>query len=144
MLLAGMMPLDSIRDEACRPEPLIDMVTLSATCLPDMKLPVHRRQHLFSIYIHNPPDIPAFPPEHAFFQAEIPVRIPAMLGHQPRTLATKKLLEAALHEPLNQRFAVLSEASIPIYPPQVVYRQLLSETFSRINACNKQVLARKL
>ena len=139
MPIADVMPLDSIRDEACRIQPLIDMVTLSVTCLPDMKIPAHRRQHLFSVYLHGPPDQPAFPPDHPFFQTEIPVRIPAMLGHQPKTMVTKKLLEIALQEPLNQRFVVLSESSIPIYPPQVIYRQLLSETFSRINACNTKV-----
>ncbi|KAK9862411.1 hypothetical protein WJX84_003188 [Apatococcus fuscideae] len=60
------------------------------------------------------------------------------MGHQPRTIAVKKLLEVALWEPLNQRFVTLSEASIPLYPPEVVYRQLLSETFSRINACDSK------
>ena len=139
MLAADLLPLDSIRDEACRIQPLIDMETLSETCFPEMDLLLHRRQHLFSIYLHNPSDQPAFAPGHLFFQTEVPGRVPLMLGHQPRTMATKKLLEKALQEPLNQRFVCLSEKSIPIYPPQTIYRQLLSETYSRINACNTKV-----
>ncbi|KAK9867038.1 hypothetical protein WJX84_009178 [Apatococcus fuscideae] len=130
------LPLDSIRDEACRIQPHTDMVTLSRVCLLDPSIPAHRRQHLFSLYLHNSPDHPGFPPGHIFHQTEIPGRVPNFLGHQPRTVAVKRLLEVALWEPLNQRFVVLSEATIPIYPPQAVYRQLLSETFSRINACN--------
>ena len=136
---ADVLPLDSIRDEACRIQPHTDMVTLSRVCLLDPSIPAHRRQHLFSLYLHNSPDHPGFPPGHIFHQTEIPGRVPNFLGHQPRTVAVKRLLEVALWEPLNQRFVVLSEATIPIYPPQAVYRQLLSETFSRINACNLEV-----
>ena len=139
MLPTDMLPLDSIRDEACRPQPLVDMVMLLRTCTSSPALPDHQRQHLFSIYLHNSPDEPAFPRDHIFFQTEVQGRVPAIMGHQPRTIAVKKLLEVALREPLNQRFVVLSETSIPIYPPQVVYRQLLSETFSRINACDSKV-----
>ena len=94
---------------------------------------------MFSVYLHNPPDQPLHEPGHVFFRTEIGDRIPSMLGHQPKTLAVKRLLEASLEEPLNQRFVVLSESSVPLYPPQTVYRQLLSETFSRINACNSKV-----
>lgn len=139
MVLADLLPLDSIRDEACRPQPLTDMGTLSKTCLLSPALPAHQRQHLFSIYLHNPPDQPPMPPDSVFFKTEIPGRVPSFMGHQPKTIAVKRLLEEALKEPLNQRFVVLSATSIPIYPPQVVYRQLLSETFSRINACNSKV-----
>ncbi|KAK9833682.1 hypothetical protein WJX74_002664 [Apatococcus lobatus] len=138
--IADLLPLDSIRDEACRPQPLVDMVTLSRTCFQSPVLPAHQRQHLFSIYLHNPPDQAAFPQDHVFFQTEVQGRVPAFMGHQPRTIAVKKLLEVALWEPLNQRFVTLSEASIPLYPPEVVYRQLLSETFSRINACDSKGL----
>lgn len=37
------------------------------------------------------------------------------------------LLSAALRDPLNQRFALVSDTSVPLYPPAVVYEQLLSQ-----------------
>ena len=45
-------------------------------------------------------------------------------------------MEMALEEPLNQRFVLLSESDIPLYPPAVVWLQFMSERKSRIHACN--------
>lgn len=36
---------------------------------------------------------------------------------------------------MNQKFVLISESGIPLYPPQVVYMQLMMETQSRVNAC---------
>ena len=47
------------------------------------------------------------------------------------------LLRAALEDPLNQRFVFLSEACAPLIPAATMYAQLMSESKSRINACNK-------
>ena len=44
-------------------------------------------------------------------------------------------METALEEPLNQRFVLLSESDIPLYPPAVVWLQLTSERKSRIHSC---------
>lgn len=44
-------------------------------------------------------------------------------------------MKVALQEPLNQRFILLSEAGIPLYPPTAMYFQLMSEKKSRINSC---------
>ena len=44
-------------------------------------------------------------------------------------------MEAALEDPLNERFVLLSESCIPLYPAPMVWAQLLSEPRSRINAC---------
>lgn len=49
--------------------------------------------------------------------------------------ATRALMRAALEDPLNQKFVLLSEAGIPLYPPDTFYMQLMSETKSRINSC---------
>lgn len=49
--------------------------------------------------------------------------------------AERRLLAAALRNPLNQRFVLLSESCIPLYPPGLVWLQLLAEERSRINAC---------
>jgi hypothetical protein len=45
------------------------------------------------------------------------------------------LLEAALAEPLNVKLLLLSDSSVPLYPPQLVWAQLMSEPTSRIDAC---------
>ena len=49
--------------------------------------------------------------------------------------ATRALMRAGLEDPLNQKFVLLSEAGIPLYPPDLVYVQLMSEDKSRINSC---------
>lgn len=42
---------------------------------------------------------------------------------------------AALQDPLNERFVLLSESCIPLYPASVVWAQLFSEPRSKIHAC---------
>ena len=49
--------------------------------------------------------------------------------------ATRALMRAGLEDPLNQKFVLLSEAGIPLYPPDLLYVQLMSEDKSRIDAC---------
>ena len=51
--------------------------------------------------------------------------------------AQRLLLRSALQDPLNQRFVFLSEACAPLIPAATMYAQLMSESKSRINACNK-------
>ena len=46
-------------------------------------------------------------------------------------------MEAALGQPLNERFVLLSENCIPLYPASLVWAQLLSQPLSRIHACAK-------
>lgn len=50
--------------------------------------------------------------------------------------ASRVLIRESLKNPLNQRFIMLSESCVPIYPPAVVYQQLMWEKKSRINACD--------
>ena len=47
--------------------------------------------------------------------------------------AQRMLLRAALEDESNIKFAVLSESCMPLYPPTMLYLQLLSETRSRVN-----------
>ena len=56
-------------------------------------------------------------------------------GAQSEIEAMKLLIRAALSNPLNQRFVMLCEATIPLYPATVVYSQLMAEKKSRIAAC---------
>ncbi len=50
--------------------------------------------------------------------------------------ASRVLIRRALADPLNQRFIMVSESCAPLYPPGVVYQQLMYEKRSRINACD--------
>ena len=45
------------------------------------------------------------------------------------------MLRVALGDPLNQRFLLVSEVCIPMYPPTVLYATLMGEDKSRVNAC---------
>jgi hypothetical protein len=45
------------------------------------------------------------------------------------------LLAAALQDPLNTKFLLVSDSSLPLYPPQLLWAQLMSEPVSRIDAC---------
>jgi hypothetical protein len=45
------------------------------------------------------------------------------------------LLRAALVNPRNQRFVLLSETCVPLYPAAVVWAQLMGERRSRMNTC---------
>ena len=50
--------------------------------------------------------------------------------------ALRALLRAALRDPLNQRFQLLCEHTLPLQSPLLVYQQLMAEPRSRVNACN--------
>ena len=55
--------------------------------------------------------------------------------------ATKALMAAALLDASNAKMVLLSESCIPLYPPAVVYQQLISEPRSRVNACPSKARA---
>ena len=68
------------------------------------------------------------------------VRIPLYSGGSAvvtQVEAERSLLEAALADALNQRFVLLSDSCIPLYPPAFAYLQLMAEQRSRVNACSK-------
>lgn len=51
---------------------------------------------------------------------------------------TRRMIQEALKDPLNQRFVQLSESCIPLYPPAMVHQQLTLDPVSRIGACIKE------
>jgi len=53
------------------------------------------------------------------------------------SIAERLLLREALKEPRNQRFLLLSDSDVPLYPPTVVWQQLMGEGKSRIDGCNR-------
>jgi hypothetical protein len=50
--------------------------------------------------------------------------------------ATRVLFAASLANPLVSKLILVSDSDVPLYGPTLVYNQLLSESKSRINACN--------
>ena len=92
-------------------------------------------QALFSVYTHAAPDWPGFAPGSLFAGTLIPTRIAASWGGHDLVDVTRALLRAALADPRNTRFALLSESGIPIYPAPVVWASLTQNRLSRINAC---------
>jgi Core-2/I-Branching enzyme len=70
-----------------------------------------------------------------FHRREIQKRIHAQWGTHELAEAMRNLMQEALEDPLTERLILLSESGIPLYPPHVIYQQLMSESLSRINAC---------
>lgn len=55
--------------------------------------------------------------------------------------AERRLLLAALEDAANQRFVLLSETCVPLFPPAAVWLQLMHESRSRLNACARNTTA---
>jgi len=118
------------------------------------------------VYVHSRPDFLGYPPGHLFngartcAQAARRCRRPARsvvanwrccagyeLVHRTgsgwlvATAAMYTLLKAAVDNPVNQFFVLLSEACVPLYPPAALYLQIIHEPRSRTNgahACRSQ------
>lgn len=65
------------------------------------------------------------------------VRMHTGWGEHSTTEAVRNVLKQAILDPLNQRFVLLSETCVPLYPPSTVYQQLMIGSKSRINACQR-------
>lgn len=80
------------------------------------------RQGLFSVYVHVPKGgaLASPAPGSPFTERTlIPGRVATEWGGFTLASATKALMRAALSDRANQRFALLSEACVPLYAPQV-------------------------
>lgn len=94
-----------------------------------------RAQHLFTIFVHAPPDFPGYAPDSLFAGRIIDTRIAPAWGSHDLVDATRALFKAALADAANERFVMLSESGVPTLPPQTVYMALLGSAKSRVNAC---------
>ncbi|KAI3426374.1 hypothetical protein D9Q98_008746 [Chlorella vulgaris] len=92
-------------------------------------------ERLFSVYVHPSPAGHRLPPDSLFAGREVEGGVTARWGNHSMIDAERALLQAALADPLNQRFVLLSETCIPVYSGPAVHSQLLSEARSRVNAC---------
>lgn len=94
-------------------------------------------ENRYSVYVHTRPEY-RFPSESFFAgrQLEAPIRV--VWGSASVVQAEMRLLLAAFDDPLNKQFVLLSEACIPIRSFQTVYKALVDNTRSVIDACNPQ------
>jgi hypothetical protein len=68
-------------------------------------------------------------------RSRIAAQIPTRWGDHSLAAATRALLAAAVSDPRNARFVLLSEADVPLYDPLTTHQQLLATPRSMINAC---------
>lgn len=83
-------------------------------------------QNLFTLYVHTHADHDGPAPGSLFYGAVLPreQRIATTWGGHSLVTATKALLRAALSEPLNAKLLLISETTVPIYSPHLLYRQV--------------------
>ena len=75
---------------------------------------------LFSIYVHVPKGVSLNVSSSSRFSSSVIAdRVATEWGGFTLADATRRLLAAALQDPRNQRFALLSESCVPLYSPQV-------------------------
>ena len=125
----------------------VDRQALSVACIPTgderdvVRAVVHVKPPYGSSLTCTPaPRMAGFPSISPFHGRELPLHINTTWGTFDIVDATKALLRAALLDPANAKMALLSESCVPLYPPTVVYQQLISEPRSRVNACPSKVL----
>ncbi len=115
---------------------------IQAACLPrapiDLDIPLVQRQHLFTLYVHTHPSFRGYRNFSMFAGHIIPKRIVGLRGHHSLTIAERLLLGEALKNPLNQRFYLVSETTLPMYPAAFVWEQAMAEQVSRVDACTFQ------
>ena len=70
-----------------------------------------------------------------FYGRDIVDRVHVEWGTFSVVAALKNLLHAALEDPRNQKFMLLSESGIPLYPAETLWVELMVEEKSRVNAC---------
>ncbi|KAI3431710.1 hypothetical protein D9Q98_004755 [Chlorella vulgaris] len=113
---------------ACAPQPTV----AASTAAGRTEMP---HQHLFSIYVHAPPDYKGLQYQPLFQGHVLPQRLRTWWGTSAITDAERLLLAAALSDPSNDRFVLVSDHDIPLYDPLTFYQQLMHEPRSRTRAC---------
>lgn len=69
---------------------------------------------------------------------QVPCRVAADWGNLND--AERVLVLAALRDPRNQRFVLMSDSDIPLYPAPMVWAQLMAEDGSRVGACTQRMV----
>ncbi|MEW5316981.1 MAG: hypothetical protein WDW38_008317 [Sanguina aurantia] len=87
---------------------------------------IYSAQSLFSIYLHSLPGNRQT--RHTIFSSrEVTGRVKTSYSDHSLIRAERALLVAALRDPLNVKFMVVAHDTIPLYPPYVIWAQLMSE-----------------
>ncbi|XP_031501279.1 glycosyltransferase BC10-like [Nymphaea colorata] len=87
----------------------------------------------YSIYVHTDPSYKvAVPMQSIFYGRRIPSR-EVKWGHISLVQAERRLLANALLDPSNQRFMILSESCIPLFPFTTIYDYLINSTQSFVD-----------
>jgi len=76
-----------------------------------------------------------FPENSIFYGRDINARVHVDWGTFSLVAALKELITSALEDRLNQKFMLISESGIPLYPGETMWVELMVEEKSRINAC---------
>jgi hypothetical protein len=96
-------------------------------------------QHLFDVWVHLSRGVGDDIYDGSIFQSKlIPAqyRVNATWGGHSLIDATRVLFAASLTNPLVTKLFLVSESDVPLYGPELLYIQLVSESKSRINGCN--------
>jgi hypothetical protein len=93
------------------------------------------QQHLYRLYVHALPNFTGYDPSSIFHDRLVPYRVVTEWGGMSLVVAERLLLQAALQEPTNSRFLLVSDSGIPLYDPLTFYQQLMHEERSRVKAC---------
>ncbi|KAI3430985.1 hypothetical protein D9Q98_009388 [Chlorella vulgaris] len=98
---------------------------------------LYQRQRLFTIYVHSPPNYTVpFDEDSIFHGREAKNRVPTEWGTHSLVRAVRLMVAEALQDPTNQRFMLMSESDIPLWPPGLTYLQLMVEPASRVRGCS--------
>ncbi|KAK9808849.1 hypothetical protein WJX72_005003 [[Myrmecia] bisecta] len=116
---AGLVSLDAVRTLACARQRYLVLDRLQPACSRNASAnaTILDQQHMFTVYTHPARDFAGYPNASLFHGTDLQNRIATQWGHHSTTEAARRMLQAALKEPLNQRFVLLSESCIPLYPP---------------------------
>lgn len=140
----GLLPIPAVTAYARRGWSLdrARLAQIQEACTPripvDADLPLAQRQHLFTLYVHTHPSFRGYRNFSMFAGHIIPKRIVGLRGHHSLTIAERLLLGEALKNPLNQRFYLVSETTLPMYPAAFIWEQAMAEQVSRVDACHFQ------
>ncbi|KAK9813067.1 hypothetical protein WJX72_008331 [[Myrmecia] bisecta] len=135
---ANLVPLDAVRAGQCSADRLH---AISQHCASKRSgSDALAQQHLFNVYIHSSPDWPGYPKGNIFRGRELTQRVNASWGTHALIDATRLLIAAALRDPNNHKLVLLSEAVLPLFPPTLIYQQLMTEDKSRVNACEHEAM----
>ncbi|CAK0758242.1 hypothetical protein CVIRNUC_002605 [Coccomyxa viridis] len=130
----GMVPIDPAQNALCAHKPDPGKCPWANGVRQSPMGPMG--QFLYSVYVHSGPGYRGYKEDSLFHGREVPDRVQVRWGEHSMVEALRALIREALRDPMNQRFQLLCEYSLPLQSPLLVYQQFIKEPKSRLNACN--------